>query len=102
MNSKKILDSSIERESPESKSAPRLSHCSDASLTVDVWSYQSEHMDEPFMTRDPALILEHIKEALDDWMRSPIGNGEKINLHLQYREVTCSKLQEWRNHGLIS
>lgn len=74
--------------------------CSDA--TVEVWIYQSEHMDEPFMSRDPALILDHIKDALDDWQRSPIGNGEKINLHLQYRAVTADKFREWQDHGLIS
>ena len=70
--------------------------------TVEVWSYQSEHMEQSFMTRDPALILDHIKDALDDWQRSPIRNGEKINLHLQYREVASVKFDEWRNLGLIS
>jgi hypothetical protein len=74
--------------------------CSDAN--VDVWVYQSEHMDEPFITRDAALILDHIKESLEDWQSSPIANGEKINLHLQYREVTINKFREWQRHGLIS
>lgn len=79
-----------------------MSKSNNASDTVELWSYQSEHMGEPFMTRDPALILDHIKDALDDWMRSPIVAGEKISLHLQYREVSNDKFDEWRNHGLIS
>lgn len=69
---------------------------------IDVWLFETQHTDVPFACRDGELMLDHVREHLDDWMRSPIGSNETIELKVTYRSVTAEKFEEMRDHLLIS
>lgn len=69
---------------------------------LDVWIYETQHSDQPFICRCGDLMLDHVKESLDDWMRSPIGNGEQLEMTVTYRTLTKDKFKEWQDLGLVS
>ena len=68
---------------------------------VDTWSVQTEHDDDPFQSVNADVVLDSLRETVDDWMRSPIADGETLTITVRYRSVTSEKIREWKNHGLI-
>lgn len=69
---------------------------------IDVWMFEAQYTEVPFACRDGELMCDHVREHLDDWMRSPISNNETIELRVTYRSVTVEKFEEMRDQRLIS
>lgn len=70
--------------------------------SIDAWMFETPHGSTPFVCLDGQLMLDHIKEHIDDWMLAVSESADVKNITLTYRAVSPEKVEEWREHGLLA